>query len=80
MDKSERPSLFSLVTITGKDVPVREFLINYSHHDTKVWLTKTLIWGLMNERQINVARATARDIETKQLFTPRPFEPELVSQ
>lgn len=67
-----QPSLFSIVTIKGGDVPDREFLVNFSDHNVKVWYTKTLIWGLTNGREITIARATSSEVESRQLFTPRP--------
>lgn len=66
-----QPSLFSVVKITGGKDPEREFLINYSDHNTKVWLTRTMIWGLTNGRTVSIVRANTKDIESRQLFTPR---------
>lgn len=66
-----QPSLFSVVKITGGEDPAREFLINYSDHNTKLWLTRTMIWGLTNGRTVSIVRANTKDIESRQLFTPR---------
>jgi len=66
------PTLFSLVEIIDPEEKVeREFLVNYSDHETKLWLTKTLIWCLTNDRMMTVERATEEDIKTRRLFTPR---------
>lgn len=66
-----QPTLFSVVKIVGEGVDDREFLINFSEHDTKVWYTRTLIWGLTNARTISIVRATQKDLESRPLFTPR---------
>lgn len=69
------PTLFSVVeVIDTTDKVERSFLVNYSDHETKVWLTKTLIWCLTNDKMMTVERATPDDIATKRLFTPRPGE------
>lgn len=66
-----QPSLFSMVTIIGDKEEDREFLVNYSNHTTKIWLTKTLIWALTNNREISIMRATPEEVATRPLFTPK---------
>lgn len=64
-------TLFSVVKISGEGAPDREFLVNFSNHETKVWLTKTMIWGLMNGKTVSITRASQRDTESRQLFIPQ---------
>ena len=71
MSNTYQPSLFSMVTIIGKNEEDREFLVNYSSHGTKVWLTKTLIWALTNDREVSIMRATPDEVATRPLFTPK---------
>lgn len=66
-----QPTLFSVVRIIGGGVPDREFLVNYSDHNTKVWLTKTTIWALTNGRTLSIVRAATKDIEARPLFMPK---------
>lgn len=66
-----QPTLFSIVKIVGEGWPDKEFLVNYSDHNTKVWLTKTTIWALTNGRSLSIVRAATKDIESRPLFTPR---------
>lgn len=65
-------SIFCVVAVVDPDSGdvEREFLINYSHHGTKLWLTKTIVWCMTNDRQLEICAATNKDMRTRQLFIP----------
>lgn len=64
-------SIFALVEVFQEDEEFeKEFLVNYSDYDTKEWLIKTLVWSLMNKREVVIKPATEEDMK-KRLFTPR---------
>lgn len=71
MSDTNNPSIFAVVTIEFENGDVeREFLINYSHHETKLWLTRTQVWALTNERVVYIQRASESDIASKKQFIP----------
>lgn len=72
MNTPTSATIFAIVsTILGDDVE-KEFLINFSHHDTKLWLTKTTVWCLTNDRILEIRPASPKDIQTKRMFIPTP--------
>jgi hypothetical protein len=67
-----KASLFSIVeVISSEDKVERSYLVNYSHHGTKLWLTRVIIWCLTNDKMLTIEEATAEDVATRLLFTPK---------
>jgi hypothetical protein len=53
----------------------KEYLVNYSDFKTKEWLTKTLVWALMNQREVVIKPATTEQMNTMRMFVPKDKEP-----
>lgn len=66
------PSIFALVTVRElkDDAVVDEYLVNYSNHPTKLWLTKLHVWALTNDKKLIIERATSDQISGRTLFSP----------
>ncbi len=68
-------SIYAIVAVIAEnDVCEREFLINYSHYETKLWLTRTLVWCLLNSRTLTIEEATEDDLKNRKLFIPSAKE------
>lgn len=49
----------------------KEYLVNFSDYGTKEWLTKLLVWGLMNKREVLIKPATQVEMSSMRMFIPR---------
>lgn len=68
-------SIYTIVTIiTEDDETEREFLVNYSHYETKLWLTRTIVWCVLNQRTLQIELATEEDIRSRKQFIPTSKE------
>lgn len=58
---------------TGEnDVVEKEYLVNFSDFTTKEWLTKLLVWALMNKREVMIKAATPDEMTSMRMFMPKP--------
>lgn len=70
-------TIYALVEVwVDEDEPEKEYLINYSDYKTKEWLTKLLVWGLMNKREISIRAATEAELTHMRMFTPKERVPQ----
>ena len=68
-------SIYCMVEVwLNKDEVEREYLVNYSDFKTKEWLTKLLVWALMNQREVLLKPATEAEIASVRMFVPRDKE------
>ncbi len=49
----------------------KDYLVNFSDYTTKEWLTKLLVWGLMNKREILIKPATQVEMSSMRMFVPK---------
>ena len=49
----------------------KEYLVNFSDYGTKEWLTKLLVWALMNTREVLIKPATQVEMTSMRMFIPR---------
>lgn len=49
----------------------KEYLVNFSDSLTKEWLTKLLVWGLMNKKEILIKPASQHEMSSMRMFVPR---------
>jgi hypothetical protein len=67
-------SIYCIVEVweQGEDHDVdKEYLVNFSDFGTKEWLTKLLVWGLMNKREILIKPASQAEMSSMKMFVPR---------
>ena len=65
-------SIYCIVEVwTDDDNVEKEYLVNYSDYKTKEWLTKLLVWGLMNKREILIKPATQTELTSMKMFVPK---------
>lgn len=65
-------SIYCVVEVwTSDDELEKDYLVNYSDHNTKEWLTRLLVWGLMNSREILIKAATEAEMTSKKMFMPK---------
>lgn len=68
-------SIYCIVEVWVDDDQVeKEYLVNFSDFKTKEWLTRLLVWGLMNKREILIKPATEHEMGTMRMFVPSPKE------
>lgn len=49
----------------------KEYLVNFSDSLTKEWLTKLLVWGLMNKKEILIKPAGQHEMSSMRMFVPK---------
>ncbi len=49
----------------------KEYLVNFSDSLTKEWLTKLLVWGLMNKKEILIKPAGQVEMSSMRMFVPK---------
>lgn len=49
----------------------REYLVNFSDFKTKEWLTRLMVWALMNGREVHVMPATEAQLSSMKMFVPK---------
>lgn len=68
-------SIYALVEVWVDDDEVeKEYLINFSDYKTKDWLTRLLVWALMNKRQVLLKPATEHEMNSMRMFVPKDRE------
>lgn len=65
-------SIYAVVEVwEGDDEVEKEYLINFSDFKTKEWLTRLMVWALMNKREIVLKPANDEDMGSMPMFTPK---------
>lgn len=65
-------SIYCIVEVWDEDEETeKEYLVNFSDFKTKEWLTRLLVWGLMNKKQIHISPATEHAMATMKMFIPK---------
>lgn len=65
-------SIYSVIEVLNDDEEQeKEYLVNFSDYKTKEWLTRLLVWGLMNKKEIIVKPAVESDLTTMRMFVPK---------
>lgn len=65
-------SIYSIVEVwIDDDEMEKEYLVNFSDYKTKEWLTRLLVWGLTNQREILIRAASEAEMTSKKMFSPR---------
>lgn len=68
-------SIYALVEVWVDDDEVeKEYLVNFSDFKTKEWLTRLLVWALMNKRQVLLKPATEHEMNNMRMFIPKDRE------
>jgi hypothetical protein len=57
------------------DVPEKEYLINFSDGPTKEWLTRLMVWALMNKREVLLKPAGEAEMNSMKMFLPKDKVP-----
>lgn len=71
-------TIYSVVQVWEEgenEVPEREYLINFSDFKTKEWLSKMMVWALMNSREILMKPASQAEMDTMRMFIPKDKVP-----
>lgn len=53
------------------DTPEKEYLVNFSDYKTKEWLTRLLVWALMNNREVLLKAAGEQEMTSMKMFVPK---------
>lgn len=67
-------SIYCIVEIWTKDSEdevEKEYLVNFSDYKTKEWLTRLMVWALMNEREILIKPASEKEMSSMRMFVPK---------
>lgn len=65
-------SIYCIVEVWDEDEETeKEYLVNFSDFKTKEWLTRLLVWGLMNKKQVHISPATEHAMATMKMFIPK---------
>ncbi len=68
-------SIYSVVEVwaSGDDTEdfEKDYLVNFSDYTTKEWLTKLLVWALMNKREVLIKPATQVEMSSMRMFVPK---------
>ncbi|HEX9429619.1 MAG TPA: hypothetical protein VF944_04510 [Candidatus Bathyarchaeia archaeon] len=67
-------SIYCIVEVweSPDDVDVeKEYLVNFSDFTTKEWLTRLMVWALMNKREILIKPATELEMSSMRMFVPK---------
>lgn len=65
-------SIYSVVEIwQDQDTVEKEYLINFSDYKTKDWLTRLLVWALMNKREVLLKPASPEEMGSMKMFVPK---------
>lgn len=68
-------SIYCLVEVWEDDDNVeKEYLVNFSDYKTKEWLTRLMVWALMNKRQVLIKPASELEMNSMKMFVPAPKE------
>lgn len=67
-------SIYCLVEIWMQDDSEnteKEYLVNFSDFRTKEWLTRLMVWALMNKREVVIKPASSAEMSSMKMFTPK---------
>lgn len=65
-------SIYAYVEVWIDDETVeKEYLINFSDYKTKEWLTRLMVWALMNKREVLIKPATEEIMASVKMFIPK---------
>lgn len=67
-------SIYCMVEIWSdedQNAAEKEYLVNFSDYKTKEWLTRLLVWGLMNKREVVIKPATEEEMSSMKMFIPK---------
>ena len=65
-------SIYCMVEVWVDDQEIeKEYLVNFSDFKTKEWLTRLLVWALMNRREVLLKPATEAEMASKKMFVPK---------
>jgi len=67
-------SIYCIVEVWEEDnnaEPEKDYLVNFSDFKTKEWLTKLLVWALMNKREVLIKAATQAEMDSMKMFVPK---------
>lgn len=65
-------SIYCIVEVWDEDEETeKEYLVNFSDFKTKEWLTRLMVWALMNKKQVLVRPATEQAMATMRMFIPK---------
>lgn len=68
-------SIYALVEVWTTDEQVeKEYLVNFSDFKTKEWLTRLMVWALMNQREILLKAAGDHEMSSMKMFVPKDRE------
>ena len=64
-------SIYAVVEVWEDDDTVeKEYLVNFSDYKVKEWLTRLLVWGLMNKKEVLIKPATEVEMNSMRMFVP----------
>lgn len=72
-------SIYCIVEVweqDAEDEPERSYLTNFSDFKTKEWLTRLLVWGLSNKRELIIKPASPEEMTSMRMFVPRDSDRE----
>lgn len=64
-------SIHCLVEVWQEDDVEKEYLVNFSDYKTKEWLTRLLVWALMNQREVLIKPAGEAEMTSMRVFVPK---------
>lgn len=65
-------SIYCMVEVwVDQDEVEKEYLVNFSDFKTKEWLTRLLVWALMNKREVLLKAASEEEMSSKKMFVPK---------
>lgn len=70
-------SIYCIVEVWEPDNDLdaeKEYLVNFSDHQTKEWLTRLMVWALTNTREVLIKPATEAEMSSMRMFVPREKE------
>lgn len=54
-----------------EDEVIQDYNVNFSHYDTKLWLTRLFVWAMLNDKVVELSPIHVEP-STVRLFTPQP--------
>lgn len=65
-------SIYCVIEVWNEEDDVeKEYLVNFSDFRTKDWLTRLLVWGLKNKKEILIKPATDIEMNSMRMFSPK---------
>lgn len=64
-------SIYSVVEVWLDEKLEKEYLVNYSDFKTKEWLTRLLVWALMNKHEVLIKPAGETEMNSMKMFVPK---------